>query len=61
MVGGTDVPRGWIKPEFLTAWSREVVGMMGDPSPDALIRLWKYGPPAEVVNDTYLCLLLILK
>lgn len=54
-MGGADVPRVWVKPEFLTLWSPEAVGMMGDPSPDdggpQPVRIWKYGPHAEVVID----------
>lgn len=53
--GGTDIPRDWIKPEFLTLWSPEVVVMMGGPTPDAQNHnLWKSGPHAEVTVDLYL-------
>lgn len=53
--GGTDIPRDWIKPEFLTLWSPEAVVMMGGPTPDAQNHnLWKSGPHAEVTVDLYL-------
>ena len=51
-VEGTDVPRDWTKPEFLTLWSHEVVVMTGDPTPEAQNHnLWKSGPHAEVTVD----------
>lgn len=44
---GVMCSQDWIKSDFLTVWSPEVVAMVGVGTPDAQ-NLWKSGPQAVV-------------